>query len=145
MLQYLCSTSVSKSTGPIMFAIALTINQLQVVLKQSLLQVHRINYFSKTFPLVIHGFFNVKILLRILTQRFSLNFLFCDVSDGASFYLFKTPFTRDRIRVISTFSSVTLRSHLLLPLFLWYVLIKFCNIITNLRVMLVLKLVKLIW
>ena len=57
----------------------------------------------------------------------------------------RTPFTRDRIRVISTFSSVTLRSHLLLPLFLWYVLIKFCNIITNLRVMLVLKLVKLIW
>ena len=34
--------------------------------------------------------------------------------------------------MISTFSSVTLRSHLLLPLFLWYVLIKFCNIITNL-------------
>ena len=58
---------------------------------------------------------------------------------------FKTPFTRDRIRVISTFSSVTLRLHLLVPLFLWYVLIKFCNIITNLRVMLVLKLVKLIW
>ena len=55
----------------------------------------------------------------------------------------KTPFTRDRIHLISTFSSVTLRSHLLLPLFLWYVLIKFCNIITNLRVMLVLKLVKL--
>ena len=57
--------------------------------------------------------------------------------------LSKTPFTRDRKRLISTFSSVTLRSHLLLPLFLWYVLIKFCNIITNLRVMLVLKLVKL--
>ena len=30
----------------------------------------------------------------------------------------KTPFTRDRIRVVSTSSSVSLRSYLLLPLFL---------------------------
>ena len=30
----------------------------------------------------------------------------------------KTPFTRDRIRVVSTSSSVTLRSYLLLSLFL---------------------------
>ena len=57
----------------------------------------------------------------------------------------QTPFTRDRIRVISTSSSVSLRSYLLFPLFLWYALIKFCNIITNLRVILVLRLFKLIW
>ena len=57
----------------------------------------------------------------------------------------KTPFTRDRVRVVSTSSSVSLRSYLLLPLFLWYALITFCNIIRNLRVMLVLRLFKLIW
>ena len=57
----------------------------------------------------------------------------------------KTPFTRDRIRVVSASSSVSLRSYLLLPLFLWYALIEFCNIISNLRVMLVLRLFKLIW
>ena len=57
----------------------------------------------------------------------------------------QTPFTRDRIRVVATSSSVSLRSYLLLPLFLWYALIKFCNIIKNLRVMFVLRLFKLIW
>ena len=55
------------------------------------------------------------------------------------------PFTRDRIRVVSTSSSVSLRWYLLLPLFLRYALIKFCNIITNLRVKLVLIVFKLIW
>ena len=39
-------------------------------------KINYVNSFSKTFPLVIHCFcYNDKILLRILTQRFSLNFL----------------------------------------------------------------------
>ena len=55
-----------------------------------------------------------------------------------------TPFTRYRIRVVTTSSLVSLRSYLLLPLFQLLVFIKFCYIITNLRATLVLKLLKLI-
>ena len=47
--------------------------------------------------------------------------------------LFKTPFTRYRIRVVTTSSSVSLRSYLLSPLFLWLVVFKFCNVIINVR------------
>ena len=47
----------------------------------------------------------------------------------------KTPFTRYVfwIRVVTTSNSVSLRSYLLSPLFPWLVLVKFCNIIINLR------------
>ena len=47
----------------------------------------------------------------------------------------KTSFTRVRyqIHVVTTSISASLRSYLLSPFFLWLAVIKFCNIIVNLR------------
>ena len=46
--------------------------------------------------------------------------------------IYKTPFTRYRIHVVTTSISASLRSYLLSPFFLWLA-VKFCNNIVNLR------------